>query len=102
MKKYNEWNKLKKYSVAVQMRVTAICCFKALTHWQTLIALIIFVVVAYVSNKIGIATGFKIGIFNLIGLLGAAFGALFFGTVMNKHAIRHLDDELSFYNRQDQ
>ena len=101
MKKNNAWKKLEDLPSSVQMKIAAICNIKALKHWQTWLSMLFLAVVAYVTMKIGIATGLKIGAFNLVGLAGAAIGGLVFGVVTNKYAISYIDEELKTYKKQE-
>ena len=101
MRKNSAWKKLEYLPFSVQMRIAATCNIKALKHWQTWLSMIFLAIVTYVTMKIGIATGLKIGIFNLVGLAGAAIGGLVFGVVMNKYAISHIDEELRAYKKQE-
>ncbi len=101
MKKSNTWKRLEGLPSAVQVRIAAICSIKALKHWQTWLSIVFLAVVAYITSKIGIATGLKIGVFNIVGLAGAVIGGLVFGVVMNKYTIIYMEEELRAYEKQE-
>jgi hypothetical protein len=101
MGKNNSWKKLDGLPSAVQMRIAATCSIKALKHYQTWLSMIFLAVVAYITTKVGIATGLKIGVVNIVGLAGAAIGGLVFGMVMNKYAVNHIEEELNAYKKQE-
>ncbi|HDK42651.1 MAG TPA: hypothetical protein ENG87_04675 [Candidatus Pacearchaeota archaeon] len=101
LKALNSWDGLQNMPTFDQMRIVAVCFFRAFKHWQTWLAMIFIAIVAYVSNIAGLALGLKFGIFNLAGLLVAAIGGGIFGIVMTQQAKKHLKEVMKVYTNQE-
>jgi hypothetical protein len=83
---------LRNLSVRAQIRITGICYFKALTHWQTWMAVALLALLALVSIRLGAAFSLTYGIFNIAGLLGVGIGGGILALVMSRQAKKHVDE----------